>query len=397
MYTVKQISECIGLDSQGDLDYQINRVTSPLEASQHHLAVAFHPRFFKAMVSLNPKAECAIIPKGSTMPPNLKAAIFSENNMAVLAKLTNMFREKKVVTPQISPGAFIAESAKIGENAFIAPCVAVGERVVIGSNAVIEHGVYIANDVIIGDKVHIQAGAKICDGARIGSNVFIGYNAIIAAESAMSLALPPEMHIGTGSAMRAIYSARDKSKFDSEMERNLGQKTSKFPYIYPLANVELEDDVEIHGGSIIHKGTLTHTRVGQGTVIGFSTIIGHNVVIGKYCVIADNVGISGSTTIGKSTMLGAESKISNDIKLGDCCMVMPTALVGNSFEPYSLIAPSSRGAASPDTVIKRLTASSKALTLAKQLESRMEDCERKLGIEKKKSKWDLLREAKVSK
>jgi UDP-3-O-[3-hydroxymyristoyl] glucosamine N-acyltransferase len=54
MYTVKQISECIGLDSQGDLDYQINRVTSLLDASQQHLAVAFHPRFFKALVSLNP-------------------------------------------------------------------------------------------------------------------------------------------------------------------------------------------------------------------------------------------------------------------------------------------------------------------------------------------------------
>lgn len=80
----------------------------------------------------------------------------------------------------VSPYAYVAKTARIGEGTIIMHHALVNAEAQIGTNCIINSKALVEHEAIIGDFCHISTGAIINGQAKVGSHCFIGSNSIIA-------------------------------------------------------------------------------------------------------------------------------------------------------------------------------------------------------------------------
>lgn len=79
----------------------------------------------------------------------------------------------------VSPNAYVAKSASIGEGSIIMHHVIVNAGAKIGVNCIINSKALIEHEAMVGDFCHVSTGAIVNGQAIIGSRCFIGSNATI--------------------------------------------------------------------------------------------------------------------------------------------------------------------------------------------------------------------------
>lgn len=79
----------------------------------------------------------------------------------------------------VSPSAYTAKSATIGEGSIIMHHAIVNADARIGANCIINSKALIEHETIIGDFCHVSTGAIVNGQVKIGSSCFIGSNATI--------------------------------------------------------------------------------------------------------------------------------------------------------------------------------------------------------------------------
>lgn len=95
-------------------------------------------------------------------------------------RLFKMVKEMGAVLPVIvSPHAYIARTAKIGEGTIVMHHALINSEAQIGVNCIINSKALIEHETIIGDFCHISTGAIINGQAKIGNQCFIGSNSIV--------------------------------------------------------------------------------------------------------------------------------------------------------------------------------------------------------------------------
>ncbi|NQV28693.1 MAG: UDP-3-O-(3-hydroxymyristoyl)glucosamine N-acyltransferase [Rhodopirellula sp.] len=181
----------------------------------------------------------------------------------------------------ISPQAFVAESATIGEGVNVFPGAYIGEQAVIGSNCDIHPGAYIGDGSTLANDVTIHANVVIYFDVTIGNRVIIHAGAVIGAD-------------GFG------YRFRD----------------GRFEKIPQLGTVQIHDDVEIGANTTIDRGMIGPTIIAQGTKIDNLVMIAHNCEIGKHNAFASQVGIAGSCTTGDYVRAGGQAGIGDHLNIG---------------------------------------------------------------------------------
>lgn len=79
----------------------------------------------------------------------------------------------------ISPRAWVAKTAVIGEGTIVMHDVLVNSHAVIGDNCIINTKSLIEHDAVVGDHCHVSTGAIINGGAKVGKSCFIGSAAVL--------------------------------------------------------------------------------------------------------------------------------------------------------------------------------------------------------------------------
>ena len=203
---------------------------------------------------------------------------------AAFATLQTKYQEMKNENlVGIQSPCFIASTAKLGEQNFVAAFAYIGENVKTGNNVKIFPNAVIGENVSIGNNVTIHAGVIIYSDCVLGNNITIHAGSIIGSD-------------GFGFAPNADGS---------------------YQKIPQLGNVIIEDDVEIGSNTTIDRATIGSTIIKKGVKIDNLIQIAHNVEIGENTVIAAQVGISGSTKIGKGVMMGGQSGTIGHIVIAD--------------------------------------------------------------------------------
>lgn len=104
-------------------------------------------------------------------------------NSEQLEKRQAMFRKYRKTAecmgPIISPHAFVAQSAVIGNGTFVNVGAIIQSSAQIGENVIVNSGTIIEHDVRIDDGAHIAPGAIVLGGAHIKSTVMVGAGAVI--------------------------------------------------------------------------------------------------------------------------------------------------------------------------------------------------------------------------
>ncbi len=100
----------------------------------------------------------------------------------------------------VSPRAYVAKSARLGQGTIIMHDALVNAHARIGNNGIINTKALVEHDAIIEDHCHISTAAVINGGAHIGAESFIGSNAV----SVQGAMLPEKSIVSAGCFFKGV-------------------------------------------------------------------------------------------------------------------------------------------------------------------------------------------------
>ncbi|MCL2338025.1 MAG: hypothetical protein FWC60_11470 [Firmicutes bacterium] len=185
---------------------------------------------------------------------------FSENNITYYPPM----EEYSLVN-----GAFIAKTAKIGQNPRIFP------------------GAYVGGEIDIGDNVYIGSGVKLVGEIHIGDNVVIRENTVLGADG--------------------LTTDRDENGRAVTMPQ--------------FGGIVIEDNVQIGANVVICRGAIDHTIIRRGAKISNGCLISHNIHLGADTFVVDESCMFGSCSTGEQVLISGNSTIRNGIHVGSRSIV----------------------------------------------------------------------------
>lgn len=282
-FTAQQIALLVQGKIEGEATAVVEQFGKIESAMPGEISFLANPKYEDFLYTT--KASVIIVNETLVLKKKIAATLIRvPDAYAAFATLLTKYQEMKNENlVGIQSPSFIASTAKLGEQNFVAAFAYIGENVKTGNNVKIFPNAVIGENVIIGNNVTIHAGVIIYSDCILGNNITIHSGSIIGSD-------------GFGFAPKADGS---------------------YQKIPQLGNVIIEDDVEIGSNTTIDRATIGSTIIKKGVKIDNLIQIAHNVEIGENTVIAAQVGISGSTKIGKGVMMGGQSGTIGHIVIAD--------------------------------------------------------------------------------
>jgi len=282
-FTAQQIALLVQGKIEGEATAVVKQFGKIESAMPGEISFLANPKYEDFLYTT--KASVIIVNESLVLKKKITATLIRvPDAYAAFATLLTKYQEMKNENlVGIQSPSFIASTAKLGEQNFVAAFAYIGENVKTGNNVKIFPNAVIGENVSIGNNVTIHAGVIIYSDCVLGNNITIHAGSIIGSD-------------GFGFAPNADGS---------------------YQKIPQLGNVIIEDDVEIGSNTTIDRATIGSTIIKKGVKIDNLIQIAHNVEIGENTVIAAQVGISGSTKIGKGVMMGGQSGTIGHIVIAD--------------------------------------------------------------------------------
>ena len=255
-FSAQQIALMIQGKIEGDAAVTVNQFGKIESALVGEISFLANPKYEDFLYQS--KASIIIVNESLELKKPVSATLIRvPDAYAAFATLLTKYQELKTQNlTGIQTPSFVAPSAKLGKDHFVAAFAYLGEGVKIG------------------DQV------KIFPNVMIGDNVLIGNNG----------------SDGFGFAPTAEGS---------------------YQKVPQLGNVLIEDDVEIGANTTIDRATIGSTIIKKGVKLDNLVQIAHNVEVGQHTVIAAQVGLSGSTKVGKGVMMGGQSGAAGHLTIAD--------------------------------------------------------------------------------
>jgi UDP-3-O-[3-hydroxymyristoyl] glucosamine N-acyltransferase len=282
-FTAQQIALLIQGKIEGEATAVVKQFGKIESAMPGEISFLANPKYEDFLYTT--KASVIIVNESLVLKKKITATLIRvPDAYAAFATLLTKYQEMKNENlVGIQSPSFIASTAKLGEQNFVAAFAYIGENLKTGNNVKIFPNAVIGENVSIGNNVTIHAGVIIYSDCVLGNTITIHAGSIIGSD-------------GFGFAPNADGS---------------------YQKIPQLGNVIIEDDVEIGSNTTIDRATIGSTIIKKGVKIDNLIQIAHNVEIGENTVIAAQVGISGSTKIGKGVMMGGQSGTIGHIVIAD--------------------------------------------------------------------------------
>ncbi|MBR5456533.1 MAG: UDP-3-O-(3-hydroxymyristoyl)glucosamine N-acyltransferase [Bacteroidaceae bacterium] len=293
-FTAKQIASFVNGEVVGNENAEVFTFAKIEEGVPGALSFLANPKYTEYIYST--RSSVVLVnrdfePEGEIIATLIKV----DNAYECLAKLMMMYEASKPKKQGISSLASISETAKVGENCYIAPFVVIGDGCEIGDNCMIYDAVSIGDGAKIGNDCILYAHATVYHDCRIGNNCILHSGCVIGAD-------------GFGFAPTA-------------------EGYNKIPQ---TGIVIIEDNVEVGANTCIDRATMGATTVHSGVKLDNLIQIAHNDEIGSHTAMAAQVGIAGSTKIGQWCIFGGQAGISGHSTIGDRTTVGPQCgTIGN--------------------------------------------------------------------
>lgn len=282
-FSAQQIAMMIHGQIEGDASVTVHNFGKIEEATAGQISFLANPKYESYLYTTS--ASIVIIGAQQQLKEKIKATIIRvPDAYAAFATLLTKYQELKTQQLEgIQSPSFIAPSAKIGENHFIAAFAYINEGATLGEHVKIFPNVVIGENVKIGNHVTIYPGVVIYADCVIGNHVIIHSGTIIGSD-------------GFGFAPK---------------------EDGSYQKVPQLGNVVIEDHVEIGANTTIDRATIGSTIIRKGVKLDNQIQIAHNAEIGTNTVIAAQTGVSGSTKIGDNVMIGGQVGLTGHIHVAD--------------------------------------------------------------------------------
>lgn len=296
-FSAEQVANLINGDIKGNPQEKVSYISKIEDGKPGTITFLGGERYQEYLKDT--KASIVIISKDLVPKDlsNLPTIIVVDNAYAAFNKLLNIYNEMKVKKQGIENPVFIAESAVLLENVYVAAFAYISNNAKIGKNTKIYPHVFIGDNVTIGDNCYIGPGVKIYEDCILGNNCSIHAGTIIG---------------GDGFGFQPTNEGYEK--------------------VPQLGNVLIEDNVEIGSNCTIDRATIGSTIIKKGVKLDNLIQIAHNVEIGEHTAMAAQSGIAGSSKLGKWSMIGGQVGITGHLKVGNNVIVQAQSGITNDVQ-----------------------------------------------------------------
>lgn len=280
-FSAKQIAEFIQGEIIGDENACVHTFAKIEEGVPGAISFLSNPKYTHYIYDT--QSSVVLVNKDFVAEQEIKATLIKvDNAYESLSKLLTLYEMSKPKKTGIDSLAYIAPTAKIGKDVYIAPFACVEDNAVVGDNTILHPHVTIGTGAKVGDNCILYSHATVYHDCRIGNNCILHAGCVIGADG-FGFAPTPEGY-------------------------------SKIPQI---GIVILEDDVEIGANTCVDRATMGATVIHKGVKLDNLIQIAHNDEIGSHTVMAAQAGIAGSTKVGEWCMFGGQVGLAGHIKVGD--------------------------------------------------------------------------------
>lgn len=280
-FTAEQIANVIGGRVEGNKDAKVHTFAKIEEGTEGAISFLSNPKYTHYLY--NTKSSIVIVNEDLELEKDVDATLIRvKNAYESIAKLLQIYEASKPKKTGVAPQAYIAPSAKLGNNCYVGPFAYVGEGAEIGDGCQIYPHAVIGDNVKVGTNCIFYPNTTIYQGCKIGNNVTIHAGSVIGAD---------------GFGFAPCADGYDK--------------------IPQIGIVVIEDNVEIGANTCVDRSTMGATVIHKGVKLDNLVQVAHNVEIGENTVMSAQVGIAGSTKVGSWCMFGGQVGLAGHITIGD--------------------------------------------------------------------------------
>ena len=280
-FTAEQIANVIGGRVEGNKDAKVHTFAKIEEGTEGAISFLSNPKYTHYLY--NTKSSIVIVNEDVELEKDVDATLIRvPNAYESIAKLLQIYEASKPKKTGVAPQAYIAPSAKLGNNCYVGPFAYVGEGAEIGDGCQIYPHAVVGDNVKVGSNCIFYPNTTIYQGCKIGNNVTIHAGSVIGAD-------------GFGFAPGA----------------------DGYDKIPQIGIVVIEDNVEIGANTCVDRSTMGATVIHKGVKLDNLVQVAHNVEIGENTVMSAQVGIAGSTKVGSWCMFGGQVGLAGHITIGD--------------------------------------------------------------------------------
>lgn len=296
---LSDLAAALGCELHGDGSIEITGVAGMEQAGPTEITSLHNPKY--APKIKHTKAAAVLV---KTLIDGIRPAqLLSANPYLDFARALELFYQPPQPAPGIHPLAYVASSARIGENPSIGPFAVVGENATIGRDAVLHPHAVIYEGATIGDRFLAHSHAVVREHCRIGNRVILQNNVVVGGD-------------GFGFAKRA-----DGTHYK----------------IVQSGVTVVEDDVEIQSLTSVDRATTGETRVKRGAKIDSLVQIGHACVVGEDNIICSQTGLAGSSILEKNVLLAGQVGISGHLTIHDNAVIYAQSGIGGDVEAGAMM------------------------------------------------------------
>lgn len=280
-FTASQVAAYINGTVEGDMNAVINNFAKIEEGVPGAISFLANPQYEQYIYET--KSTVVLVNEDfKPIQPVAATLIRVKNAYEAVSRLLQLYESMKPKRTGISSLAFIAETAKVGKDVYIAPFVAIGDNAEVGDGAELHPHATIGARAKVGKNTIMYSNSVVYHDCVVGNNCILHAGCVIGAD-------------GFGFAPAA-------------------EGYEKIPQI---GIVTIEDNVEIGANTCIDRSTMGSTIVHKGVKLDNLVQIAHNVEVGANTVMSAQVGVAGSTKVGEWCMLGGQVGVAGHITLGD--------------------------------------------------------------------------------
>lgn len=280
-FTAEQIANVIGGRVEGNKDAKVHTFAKIEEGTEGAISFLSNPKYTHYLY--NTKSSIVIVNEDLELEKDVDTTLIRvKNAYESIAKLLQIYEASKPKKTGVAPQAYIAPSAKLGNNCYVGPFAYVGEGAKIGDGCQIYPHAVIGDNVKVGTNCIFYPNTTIYQGCKIGNNVTIHAGSVIGAD-------------GFGFAPGA----------------------DGYDKIPQIGIVVIEDNVEIGANTCVDRSTIGATVIHKGVKLDNLVQVAHNVEIGENTVMSAQVGIAGSTKVGSWCMFGGQVGLAGHITIGN--------------------------------------------------------------------------------
>lgn len=280
-FSAKQIAAFVQGEIVGDENATVHTFAKIEEGVPGALSFLSNPKYTPYIYET--KSSIVLVNKDFIPEQPINATLIKVNNAyESLAKLMTLYEQSHPKRVGIDPLAYVAPTAQIGKDVYLAPFACVGDGAIVGDGTELHPHATVGRNAKVGANCILYAHATVYHDCIVGNNCIMHAGSVVGADG-FGFAPTPDGY-------------------------------EKIPQI---GIAILEDNVEIGANTCIDRATMGATIIHKGVKLDNLVQIAHNVEVGANTVMASQVGVAGSTKIGEWCMFGGQVGIAGHITIGD--------------------------------------------------------------------------------